>query len=48
VPDFPRAARWDSSTVLLQLAGLLVDWSIRETGPEAVAIWLDVAEELLP
>jgi Phosphotransferase enzyme family len=26
----------------------LVDWSIREIGPEAVAIWLDVAEELRP
>jgi Phosphotransferase enzyme family len=26
----------------------LVDWSLREIGPEAAAIWLDVAEELRP
>ncbi len=26
----------------------LVDWSIRELGPEAVTTWLEVAEELMP
>ena len=26
----------------------LVDWSLREIGPEAATIWLDVAEELRP
>jgi hypothetical protein len=25
-----------------------VDWSIRELGPDVVAIWLEVAEELMP
>jgi Ser/Thr protein kinase RdoA (MazF antagonist) len=26
----------------------VVDWSIREIGPDAVSIWLDVAGELMP